>query len=184
MTATEANVDGDLLLSAKKGDGQAFSELASKYHPLISAAAEKFRRLCDADMLGSDDLRQEALFAFYRAVMSYDCERSTVSFGLYAKICINNRMISILRKASSKKKRMVAAALKESARASERRPQSLDGVSEMMERLLTKYEKKVLSMYLEGKSYKDIALALGRNEKSVDNALFRAKSKLRSGYRM
>ena len=45
-------------------------------------------------------------------------------------------------------------------------------------------EKKVLIMYIEGKSYKDIALTLGRNEKSVDNALFRARSKLRSGYHM
>ena len=54
----------------------------------------------------------------------------------------------------------------------------------MMDRLLTKYEKKVLIMYIEGKSYKDIALTLGRNEKSVDNALFRARSKLRSGYHM
>lgn len=177
-------MDGDLLLSAKNGDQQAFSKLAEKYQPLICTAAEKFRRLCDADMLGSDDLKQEALLAFYRAVLSYDGGRSTVSFGLYAKICINNRMISILRKASSKKKRMVATALKESVRVSEKRPQMIEGVSEMMERFLTSYEKKVLSMYLEGKSYKDIALALGRNEKSVDNALFRAKSKLRSGYRM
>jgi len=74
--------------------------------------------------------------------------------------------------------------MKTSARTTDRYFPALDGVSEMMDRLLTKYEKKVLIMYIEGKSYKDIALTLGRNEKSVDNALFRARSKLRSGYHM
>ena len=183
--ATEANVDGDLLLLAKNGDEQAFSMLAEKYQPLITAATAKFRRLFDGDVLGSDDVRQEALLAFYRAVMSYDGGKSTVSFGLYAKICVNNRIISLLRKARTEKKRAAAAAqMKESAHTTDRYFPSLDGVSEMMDRLLTKYEKKVFSMYLEGKSYKDIALTLGRNEKSVDNALFRAKAKLRSGYHM
>lgn len=186
LTVTEANVDRNLLLAAKNGDSLAFSELVEKYQPLIGAAAEKYRRLCGENALGgTDDLRQEALLAFYRAVTSYDADKKGVSFGLYAKICINNRMISILRKAGAESRRKAAAQLiKTSARTTDRYFPELDGVSELMDRLLTKYEKKVLSMYLEGKSYKDIALALGRNEKSVDNALFRAKSKLRSGYHM
>ena len=175
-------MDADLLLAAKNGDSQAFTELAVKYEPLIRAAAEKYCRLCGENV---DDLHQEALLAFYRAVTTYDTDKKGVTFGLYAKICVNNRMISILRRAGAENRRKAAASLmKNSARTTDRYFPALDGVSEMMDRLLTKYEKKVLVMYLEGKSYKDIALTLGRNEKSVDNALFRARSKLRSGYHM
>lgn len=175
-------MDADLLLAAKNGDSQAFTELAVKYEPLIRAAAEKYCRLCGESV---DDLHQEALLAFYRAVTTYDTDKKGITFGLYAKICVNNRMISILRRAGAENRRKAAASLmKNSARTTDRYFPALDGVSEMMDRLLTKYEKKVLVMYLEGKSYKDIALTLGRNEKSVDNALFRARSKLRSGYHM
>ncbi len=182
LSVTEVSVDADLLLAAKNGDGQAFSELAAKYSPLIGAAVEKYRRMCGES---TDDLHQEALLAFYRAVKTYDTEKKGVTFGLYAKICINNRMISILRRAGAENRRKAAVSLmKTSARTTDRYFPALDGVSEMMDRLLTKYEKKVLIMYIEGKSYKDIALTLGRNEKSVDNALFRARSKLRSGYHM
>jgi len=94
LSVTEVSVDADLLLAAKNGDGQAFSELAAKYSPLIGAAVEKYRRMCGES---TDDLHQEALLAFYRAVKTYDTEKKGVTFGLYAKICINNRMISILR---------------------------------------------------------------------------------------
>ena len=182
LSVTEVSVDADLLLAAKNGDGQAFSELAAKYSPLIGAAVEKYRRMCGES---TDDLHQEALLAFYRAVKTYDTEKKGVTFGLYAKICINNRMISILRRAGAESRRKAAVSLmKTSARTTDRYFPALDGISEMMDRLLTKYEKKVLIMYIEGKSYKDIALTLGRNEKSVDNALFRARSKLRSGYHM
>lgn len=182
LTVSEGNVDRDLLLAAKSGDSQAFSELAAKYEPLIGSSAEKYSRLCGEN---ADDLRQEALLAFYRAVTSYDTGKEGVSFGLYAKICISNRLISILRKTGTENRRKASASMiKNTVRTTDRYFPELEGVSELMDRLLTKYEKKVMSMYLEGKSYKDIALALGRNEKSVDNALFRARSKLRSGYHM
>lgn len=169
-------------LRQKTATVRLFRSLRRNTVRLSGAAVEKYRRMCGES---TDDLHQEALLAFYRAVKTYDTEKKGVTFGLYAKICINNRMISILRRAGAENRRKAAASLmKTSARTTDRYFPELDGVSEMMDRLLTKYEKKVLIMYIEGKSYKDIALTLGRNEKSVDNALFRARSKLRSGYHM
>lgn len=44
---------------------------------------------------------------------------------------------------------------------------------------MTKLEYTVFFMFLEGKSYKDIADDLNRSEKSIDNALRRAKEKVR-----
>ena len=43
---------------------------------------------------------------------------------------------------------------------------------------LSRYESTVLNLYLEKKSYADIAAITGKPEKSVDNALQRIKRKL------
>jgi RNA polymerase sporulation-specific sigma factor len=40
-------------------------------------------------------------------------------------------------------------------------------------------EKEVLSFFLEGKEYTEIAEILGKTDKSIDNALQRIKAKIR-----
>ena len=45
--------------------------------------------------------------------------------------------------------------------------------------LLSDFEIKVLKRYLDGESYKEIAKQLDKNEKSIDNAIMRIKSKLK-----
>jgi RNA polymerase sporulation-specific sigma factor len=44
--------------------------------------------------------------------------------------------------------------------------------------MLSPLETKVLALYLRGKSYMEIAARLRRGEKSIDNALQRAKGKI------
>ena len=44
--------------------------------------------------------------------------------------------------------------------------------------VLSGLEQEVLNAYLDGKSYQEIAEALGRHVKSIDNALQRVKRKL------
>ena len=44
--------------------------------------------------------------------------------------------------------------------------------------VLSGLEQDVLSAYLDGKSYQEIAESLGRHVKSIDNALQRVKRKL------
>ena len=44
---------------------------------------------------------------------------------------------------------------------------------------LSKFEMKILKLYLEGFSYQEIALKLGKNEKAIENALSRSRLKLR-----
>ena len=44
---------------------------------------------------------------------------------------------------------------------------------------LSKMEKKVLELFLEGKDYTEIAKILGKTDKSIDNALQRIKAKIR-----
>jgi RNA polymerase sporulation-specific sigma factor len=47
-----------------------------------------------------------------------------------------------------------------------------------MGEILSELEWKVLTLYLEGKSYQEIAIDLNRHVKSIDNALQRVKRKL------
>ncbi|MBQ2716168.1 MAG: hypothetical protein IJF21_05150, partial [Clostridia bacterium] len=59
-----------LLLLAKEGDGDAFARLAEEYKPMLDSSVAPYRaNLSDQDM---EDLQQEALLAFHRAVQSYE----------------------------------------------------------------------------------------------------------------
>ena len=168
----------DLIHAAKNGDPEAYGILSEKYEPLISSMSDKFiPSMPDA---GIDDLKQEARVAFYRALMSYDESQSGVTFGLYAKICIRNRMISLFRKNSSHSTRRIAKELPQAP--VRERITDRSEIDSIAAHLLTDYEKNVFYMYLGGKSYEDIAKSVGKSVKSVDNALFRAKRKLRIGY--
>ncbi|MBQ7124913.1 MAG: hypothetical protein IJO00_00985, partial [Clostridia bacterium] len=100
----------------------------------------------------------------------------------YAKICVKNRLISVIRKNRTEKKHKAKAAKPRDAVSSRQSTFLTEEIKAVAEKLLTKYEKIVFYMYLDGKSYRDIALSLGKTEKSVDNALFRAKKKFRCGY--
>ena len=47
-----------------------------------------------------------------------------------------------------------------------------------MGEILSDLERKVLMLYLDGRSYQEIAVDLNRHVKSIDNALQRVKRKL------
>ena len=175
-----------LILAAKKGDESAFSELITKYRPLLDSAVNKYYRGVK-DMGGElDDLRQEARLAFYRAIVSFDLNNDGVSFGLYAKICVKNALVSVVRKISADRKRKSSEKSASLPKETGARSSQLEfsALLDDAEGRLTQYEKKVFCLYLDGKHYKEIASLLGKTEKSVDNALFRAKTKLRNGYGM
>ena len=74
----------------------AFEELLRRYEPLIAASVLRI----SSDEAASrfiDDLRQEATVVFYNSILTYDIEQTEVEFGLYAKICISNALVSQLR---------------------------------------------------------------------------------------
>ncbi|MNV99335.1 RNA polymerase sigma-H factor [compost metagenome] len=52
------------------------------------------------------------------------------------------------------------------------------GLEDKMSEILSDLERKVLMLYLDGRSYQEIAVVLRRHVKSIDNALQRVKRKL------
>lgn len=171
----------ELLNEIRMDRSHAFDRLTESYQPLlvsmVDSACERYRDYRPE----REDLYQEALLALYRAAMTYDCDQQAVTFGLYAKVCIRNRLVSYGRRLA-KQGRAVKAS--ESARKSEveigvkvgsREP------SEWVLELLSPYEKEVYRLYVEGKSYALIAERLGHEEKSIENAIYRIRRKIRSG---
>ncbi len=188
-----------LIEAVKQGDENAFSTLLEQYKNAVDGAVRRFAPSFEITEGGGDgwcdieDLRQYASLALYRAAATYSPGETgkgkEVSFGLYAKICINNSLISFLRKYRSEKKKREAASNSEKIT---RAPGMSDrgdplgllvsgeSAQELVKQIkssLSKYETDVFDCYIVGKSTGEIAGELGRDEKSVINALYRVKVK-------
>ena len=168
-----------VIKSAGNGDDEAFTSLCRVYAGLIKKSAISFSGRID---MPSEDIEQEALLAFSRATRTYDPELKGVSFGLYAKICIKNALISLERKSATQRRRKAkASSLSNGAKGAGETVSWMGAAlsSERIEKLLTPFENRVLQMFVEGESYEDIAETLGISKKKVDNTLYRLRRKLK-----
>ena len=178
-----------LIDAARQGDQDAFARLLDAYDPLISSTVSKFKisGMSDAD---EEDLRQEAVLAFYSSLVSYDPNISGVEFGLYAKVCICNRLVSQMRILKRHLSHSVVSYDTEKLLrqlASEEDPASRIAELESERSLLrlindnlSKYEQRVFRMYVSGMSASEMAKKLDSSEKSVNNAVYRIRKKLKT----
>lgn len=175
---TDEKVIISLTDRVKSGDESAFGELSELFAPLIGAKISEY-----ADVLEREEIKQIADIALFKAAMAYDVNKSNgeVTFGLYAKICINNQLLSELRKqkpAVSALDEMLDIGVASHEEAVVDR-QYFSSKLKRKKSELTEYEKSVLSLYLDGCSYAEISSKLGKDFKSVANAVVRIKAKLR-----
>lgn len=177
-----------LLLQAKVGDQAAFDRLLTLYSPLIEHRLQ-MARARRPDILPEDekDLRQEALLAFYRALLSYHSDQEDVSFGLYAKICIENALISALRKIGPAAELLdyetmlsLPADRREDPSYRLREQEDYEALSRRIARALSRYENAIWQRYIAGMTAPDIARQLGKDTRSIHNAIYRIRNKLRN----
>ena len=178
----------ELITHAREGSQDAFVELKRRYTPLIESQIAK-HTLADMSAQDVEDLRGEATSIFGNAVCNYDCTAEGVEFGLYAKICIGNGLVSFVRSyLRRKKKTVIPLELAENSAAEGSDPlQSLvdkENAQELMRTIkksLSDYENRVWWLYVSGMSASEIALAIGEaDSRSVSNAIYRIRRKLRS----
>ena len=179
----------ELVAASKDGDNAAFEELSEKYAGMIASRVSSFASSLASEggssSFSAEDLRQEAEIAFLRAVRTYDAEGKgkKVTFGLYARICVTNAMISLLRKSRSEVRRAKEnGAVYGETFGAEDPAFSGAEAAELMRRAeaaLSPYEYRVFREYVGGYRVREIAKDLGRSERSVSNALYRMKAKLR-----
>ena len=164
--------------------------MVRRYGQLVRACARPLF-LAGGD---SEDLIQEGMLGLLTAIRGFDSSRDA-SFRTYAEICIRSRLYSAIRAAQGSKH----APLNHSVSFE---PPLFDGTNahllpsvespedviigreELKERLdalkgqLSELEANILTPYLNGLSCGEIALRVGRSQKSVDNAIQRIRRKV------
>lgn len=170
----------EILNGVKNGEQSSFDRLRSKYAPLISKEVFSFSQ---SGAGSENELREEAERALLSAAVSFD-ETKNIAFGYYAKICIRNALITVRRAVISKEKRLNKIDPVPGKRR-KRSFEAFDGLSrdEIMEKIsavLSPYERRVFLMSLDGKKAHEIAAIVGNDEKSVNNAIFRSRQKIRN----
>lgn len=192
-----------LISEAKRGIDEAYIKLHKLYLPLIESMVAKYMKIGGFPIEETEDVRQESEMAFFGAVKAYDTSQDKVSFGLYAKICIKNRLISYLRRFGSDKNNgrydiddipfdendiEIYSDGGKSPLDYIIRDENSAEINKTVSKVLTPYEKRIFSLYIQGKSAKEIALSVAKPEKSVNNAIYRIRVKIRnmlpSGYSM
>lgn len=177
----------ELVVRARDGSQEALSDLKTQYAPLIESQISK-HSLTDMSLQDVVDLREEALIIFCSAVCNYDCSSDGVEFGLYAKICIENGLISYVRSYLRRKKRPILP-LERVELLSGDSPNFLQNIVDeenaadlvrLIRSKLSDYENRVWWMYVSGMRVSDIASALQNTDpKSVSNAIYRIRRKLK-----
>lgn len=185
--------DLQLRQMAVDGDRYAEEELVSRYVRLVRACARPYF-LAGGD---SEDLIQEGMFGLISAIRQFS-PASGASFRTFAEHCIRMRLLSAVKSASRLKHFPLndgmsfeqlsddpstqLSAFPETYRQS---PEDLVLARESKKELynaftscLSRLELQVLDLYLEGLSYREIALKLNKESKAVDNAVQRIRRKL------
>ncbi len=176
--------DEELVLMCQQNAEEAFSCLTLRYIPTAKIIAARY----GDSSIESADLIQEAMFAFISAVYSYNSDRDC-SFSTYVGVCMRNRILSLLRSLSSKKRvpQTMLVSLEDNdnlpATPSPEESFMVDSSAEyiysVISSALSRKEQQVFGLFLTGMSYEEIAAELGSTVKSVDSTLQRARKKLR-----
>ncbi len=167
------------------------AEFVIRYMPLITYKA----RSISAKYTDIDDVIQEGLIGLFYAVRKFSTERKTL-FKTFATYCITNRIISAVKanKKFATRKCEIPLSLDDDTLSdileynfgNSNDPQELfiqmedsDLKRQIINKLLSDFEKDALSLYLSGHSYKEIAESLSCSTKNVDNTLQKVRKKLR-----
>ncbi len=182
-------------LSAE-GDKDAAEYLLAKYKNLVRARAKQYF-MAGADR---DDIMQEGMIGLFKAIRDFDPTKQA-SFRGFAEICIRRQIITAVKTASRRKHTPLNSyislsmpvyedesertlvdmlAERESVDPEEMflRREKAEAMEAEINQKLSGLEQTVLSLYLGGMNYQEIAIELGRTPKSIDNALQRIKRKL------
>lgn len=175
------HLDPALIEKAKSGDETALAALIARMMPAIRRGAAN----CAVPGLDFEDAVQEGLIGLFDAVRSYDPGQGK-AFAAYASACIIHAQQDACRAALRKKHAPLNTSVplpedsatpgpEELAIAGE----ALDDVMRRMETQLSPLERSVLEYAMDGCSVARTAQLLGREPKAVENALARARRKLR-----
>ncbi len=171
----------DIVADVQSGNDESFSLLKAKYAPLVSSLVLSF----ESGAVDISEYEKEAESALLKAAVRFDTAQDDVAFGLFAKICIKNALISLRRKEMSRKRRLERKVESVKRKTGLHMSEAHDAAEteklvEDIKAVLSSYEKRVFSEYMSDKTVEEIAIAVGRPKKSVNNAIYRIKEKVKA----
>lgn len=183
------NIILSLIMKVRSGNQAAFEELLKLYEPLVFSFVDKYYANV-SNKEDAEDLKQELTVVFYNSILSYDVEQTQVSFGLYAKICMNNAFVTQLRMLKKRNEKGVMILdvdeVFDDVVSEEKNPEDelverekMNELNTRIKATLSSFEYTVWKMYFAGCSSKEMADKLQTNERSVDNAVYRIRKKLK-----
>ncbi|MBD3922860.1 RNA polymerase sporulation sigma factor SigH [Paenibacillus sp. PR3] len=192
----DCRTDEDIVEAVREGDSEALEYLINKYRNFVRAKARSYF------LIGADreDIVQEGMIGLYKSIRDFKGDKLS-SFKAFAELCITRQIITAIKTATRQKHIPLNSYVSLDkpiydedsdrtlldvicgTRVSD--PEELIinqeefvGLEDKMSEILSDLERKVLMLYLDGRSYQEIAVDLDRHVKSIDNALQRVKRKL------
>ena len=192
----ELLTDEEVVDLVRDNDTEALEYLINKYKNFVRAKARSYF------LIGADreDIVQEGMIGLYKSIRDFRGDKLT-SFKAFAELCITRQIITAIKTATRQKhiplNSYVSLDKPIYDEDSDRTlldvicgtkvtdPEELfinreefDDIEGKMSEILSDLERQVLMLYLDGRSYQQIAVELKRHVKSIDNALQRVKRKL------
>jgi RNA polymerase sigma-H factor len=190
--------DEYLVAQAKQGSPDALNHMVRRYYGFVRLEASSYF-LIGGD---SEDLIQEGLVGLYKAVRDYRSDRES-SFRNFAELCITRQIITAVKTATRNKhtplNSYVSFSQSPASSGDDGEPtiadvlpgstvhdpvnqvismEEVQALVSCITSVLSELESRVLSLYLDGRSYEDVGERLGCDTKTVDNALQRVKRKV------
>jgi RNA polymerase sporulation-specific sigma factor len=188
--------DDEIIYCARAKDIKALEYIINKYRNFVRAKARTYF------LIGADreDIIQEGMIGLYKAIRDFRPDKQA-SFKAFAELCITRQIITAVKTATRQKhiplncyvslnkpifdeesdRTLLDVVGKDSSSDPEEmmiNREEFMGIEDKMSEILSGLEMEVLSLYLDGRSYQEIAVDLNRHVKSIDNALQRVKRKL------
>ncbi|MDI6602460.1 MAG: RNA polymerase sporulation sigma factor SigH [Thermoanaerobacteraceae bacterium] len=188
--------DEDIVVEAQQDNYKALEYIINKYKSFVKSKARSYF------LIGADreDIIQEGMIGLYKAIRDFKGDKLS-SFRAFAELCITRQIITAIKTATRQKHIPLNSyvSLNKPLYDEESDRTLMDIIAEgkisdpeelvisheefniiecKMGEILSDLEWEVLTSYLQGKSYQEIAATLDRHVKSIDNALQRVKRKL------
>ena len=191
--------DENLIRSFREGEKSALDVLLTRFKPMVKAKVKPYF-VAGGD---TEDLIQEGMIGLYKAVLDFDEEKGA-AFAVFAAKCIVRQVQTAVKTAARRKHSPLNDSLSldnavggdamggedETFLASLPDPATTDPEALFLSRealrekedfikeSLSALEFEVLILHISGKSHAQIATAVGKNTKAVDNTLQRVRKKL------
>jgi RNA polymerase sporulation-specific sigma factor len=188
--------DHELIARTREGDERALTALLERYRLFSRHLARPYFLSGSTE----EDLVQEAMIGLYKAIRDYEIGHEA-PFRAFAKLCIQRQIATAIKGANRLKHRPLNRSVsleapvgpdEGHAQVGDAIPSTLPDPEELMlssdavealqrviQQDLTRLESQALLLYLEGRSYAEIAQALGNHAKAIDNSLQRIRKKVR-----